>query len=603
MSQSKPTRIGRVESVQGSTISVRLDDGPSLIMLAGESYRIGQVGAFYRIPLGYANIYGICTLVGSPAISDITKEAYEAETGREVRGGRFIQVVLFGEALGNVFERGVTQYPTFNDEVHVVLPRDLRVIYSVLDKDSSVVIGNISVATALEARINLNRLVTRHFAIVGSTGSGKSNLTSTLIDSILKRHLPATRLLVIDPHGEYAGTARTDSHSFRVNPEQGEAALYVPYWALPFSELQELAFGEGISEAKATTLREQIASAKMKTAEKMPGLNLSAITADSPIPFSLKALWFALDCHERQNYKADRTTPVEPLRQGDAEQLLQASYPPPAPGGKEPFAPSGSQTYGIQRQLDFLRSRLLDSRYAFVMNPGADYTTNLDGEVRKDLDTLVASWVAHEDKLTVLDVSEIPNEIIGTMVGIMLRLIYDLLFWAGNLPISGRHQPLLLFLEEAHIFLPKEAESAAHRIFHRIAKEGRKYGVGMGVITQRPTEIDPTVLSQCGTVFALRTTNPDDRRAVAANMTDDLGSLGSMLPSLRTGEGLVVGEAMPVPSRIQFYLSPRKTEGGDPNITACWSRPRPGPEEYGNALLNWRNKQRSKTTTKRRDEV
>lgn len=592
MSQGKPTKIGRVESVQGSKITVRIDDGPSLIMLEGESYRVGQVGAFYRIPLGYANVYGICTLVGSPAVSDDIRNTYEEEHGIELQGGRYMQIVLFGEGMGAVFERGVTQYPTFNDEVHVVLPYDIRMIYSVENESSSISIGTIAVSTAIEARVNLNRLITRHFAIIGSTGSGKSNLTSTLIESILKKDLPSARILIIDPHGEYGSSNHADTKIFKVNPENSDQALFVPYWALPFSELQEIAFGDGISESKISFLREKIEEAKLANSKTIKNLNVSTVTADSPIPFSLKKLWFDLDSRERQTYEADKITPTQPIDVGDANKLVPSRYRPPAPGGKAPFAPAASQISQIQRQLDFLRSRLLDSRFDFVLNPGPDYSPDILGKTKSDLDKLVASWVAHEGKVTVLDVSEMPSELIGTMVGVMLRLVYDLLFWAGTLPISGKKQPILILLEEAHIFLPKGDESAAHRIFHRIAKEGRKYGVGLGVITQRPTEIDHTILSQCGTVFALRTTNSDDRSSVASNMSDDLGSLGSMLPSLRTGEGLVVGEAMPVPSRIQFSRSTRKIHGGDPDVTLSWGSQPPSLKHYAEALLGWRNKKR-----------
>jgi hypothetical protein len=146
-----------------------------------------------------------------------------------------------------------------------------------------------------------------------------------------------------------------------------------------------------------------------------------------------------------------------------------------------------------------------------------------------------------------------------------------------------------VLLEEAHLFLPDGHDSSAHRTISKIAKEGRKYGIGLGVVTQRPGEIDGTVLSQCGTMIALRLTNSADRGKVEAAMPDDLGTLSGMLPALRTGEGMVLGEAMPIPSRIQFFKARKRPVGDDPDMPAAWQQLRPQPGQYGAALNNWRH--------------
>jgi len=189
----------------------------------------------------------------------------------------------------------------------------------------------------------------------------------------------------------------------------------------------------------------------------------------------------------------------------------------------------------------------------------------------------------------VLDVSGLPPEVLSTVVGTLIRIVYDLLYWALDLPISGRNQPLLIVLEEAHIFLPEGGDSAAHRTISRIAKEGRKYGVGLCVVTQRPGEIESTVLSQCGTMIALRLTNSADRTKVESAMPDDLGSLSGMLPALRTGEGIVLGEAMPIPSRIQFFKARKRPRGDDPEMPEAWRQERPNSNQYETALKNWRH--------------
>jgi uncharacterized protein len=189
----------------------------------------------------------------------------------------------------------------------------------------------------------------------------------------------------------------------------------------------------------------------------------------------------------------------------------------------------------------------------------------------------------------VLDVSGLPSEVRGAIIGTTLRIVYDLLFWSGDLPIAGKQQPLLIVLEEAHLYLPEGTKSAAHRTVTRIAKEGRKYGVGLLVVTQRPSEIDHTVLSQCGTLVSLRLTNAGDRSVVAGAMPDDLAGLSSMLPALRTGEALAVGEAVPIPTRIRIRRARQKPEGSDPDVAGAWaSDPRPDSIHYATAVARWR---------------
>jgi hypothetical protein len=247
----------------------------------------------------------------------------------------------------------------------------------------------------------------------------------------------------------------------------------------------------------------------------------------------------------------------------------------------------------MARALELMHSRLRDSRYSFLFNPGPHYTPTLDGGITRDLGQLVAEWVGHNQPISVFDLSGCPSDILALVVGTLLRVIYDTLFWAGDLAISGRNQPLLIVLEEAHIFLPDGRDTAAQRIIGRIAKEGRKYGVGLAVVTQRPSEVDATTLSQCGTMVAMRLTNSKDRSGVESAMPDELGNLAGVLPALRTGEALVMGEAMPVPSRIRFRLAKKKPIGADPNLPGGWQTSRPSTEHYDSAVDAWRRQTRA----------
>jgi DNA helicase HerA-like ATPase len=236
---------------------------------------------------------------------------------------------------------------------------------------------------------------------------------------------------------------------------------------------------------------------------------------------------------------------------------------------------------------------LSDKRFRFLFDPGGGYTPALDGSTEADIDSLVREWVGHDRPITVLDLSSLPSESLALVVGTLLRVTYDMLYWAGDLPVGGRQQPLLVVLEEAHLFLPEGGNSSAHATIGRIAKEGRKYGVGLMFVSQRPSDLDSSALSQCGTVISLRLTNTADRAKVAAAFPDDLGGLVALLPALRTGEGLFVGEAIEIPSRIRVRRARNKPVGDDPFLVLRWRDVRPDATPYSEALNNWRRESRA----------
>jgi DNA helicase HerA-like ATPase len=185
----------------------------------------------------------------------------------------------------------------------------------------------------------------------------------------------------------------------------------------------------------------------------------------------------------------------------------------------------------------------------------------------------------------------------------MMQLVYDALFWGMDLPVGGRQQPLLVVVDEAHRFLPSDGSGAAAPVFAKVAKEGRKYGVGLLIITQRPSDVDANVLSQCGTMIALRVTNPADKAAVNAAVPDDLGGLTALVPSLRTGEALILGDAMYVPSRVRIHRAADKPTGGDPALPSAWQlESLPNPGLYDETIRNWRAQSTAGATAKPQPE-
>lgn len=583
MSIADATFIGSVKSVAGAVVAIEIRDDltSSLMMVGGESHRVGQIGAFIRIPLGYSNLYGVVTQVGAAAAPN--GDMPSASDSR-----RWASAALFGESVSGRFERGVSQFPTVGDEAHVVTLSDLEVIYGSTGRAASLVIGHVSSAAGIPGTIDLARLVARHGVIVGSTGAGKSNLVAVLLNAIATQGYSSARILVLDAHGEYASTAENAGYVFRIKPQRNdEKDLFVPHWALPADEFISVTMGR-LQQAQEAAIRDAIVKLRRAAAEQLARPPpAEAVTADSPIPYSARRLWFDLDDYERMTIQ-DRSTgqAAAKTKVGNAQTLTSNQYPPPTSGNSPPFV---GPRRGLGRALELMRSRLVDSRFAFLFGSDTPHSPDLNGVVAEDLDSLVASWVGHDRPITVLDLSGLPSETMAAVCGTVLRIVYDSLFWAGSLSVSGRNQPLLVVLEEAHRTLPIGVESPALRATAQIAKEGRKYGVGLLVVTQRPTELEPTVLSQCGTMIALRLSNGADRAAVAAVMPDDLGDLAAMLPALRTGEGLALGEAMPIPTRLRFRLARSKPVGDDADVAAGWrARTRPDPTEYADALFNWR---------------
>jgi DNA helicase HerA-like ATPase len=236
---------------------------------------------------------------------------------------------------------------------------------------------------------------------------------------------------------------------------------------------------------------------------------------------------------------------------------------------------------------------------AFLFQPG-DWLPDIEGKIKQDLDYLLEDWIGGDQPISILDLSGIPTSVLNDLIGALLRILYDAIFWARNLPDGGRLRPLLMVLEEAHAYLAKENSNSAAAAVRRIAKEGRKYGVGMMIVSQRPSEIDSTILSQCGTIFAMRLANDTDRGHVTGAASDNLKGLFEMLPILRTGEAIIVGEAVSLPVRTLITPPPpeKRPDSSDPNVVVrksnegygdagSWNQPR-DPKDYAAMIRQWR---------------
>jgi energy-coupling factor transporter ATP-binding protein EcfA2 len=576
--KNNSTYLGTVQDVTGTTIRVAMvnDSLSGLTYVNGEGYRIGQIGSFVKIPIGYNYLFGIITQVGAGAVP-------ENQVENQPYGNRWITIQLVGEGQrAGEFQRGISQYPTISDEVHLVSEEDLKRIYGQPDKPYFVNVGHIAGAESIPALIDVNKLITRHSAVVGTTGSGKSTTVASLLNALSDTEkYPSSRILVFDIHGEYGQALKDKANIYKINADKSagsvEKELLLPFWALNFDELCEVSFGKISNEKDYNTILERILSEKRKSLEKYPrkGLNTDTLNVDSPVPFSLNHLWYELYTQtlgKLYQDKEGKPLAYELDKEGNEIKGDPVNGLPPifkkinsngANGDRVQYQNESPLTNG--QQLHSLGSKLRIPRFDFIFKP-TDLTPKHDGEVDKDLDDLLKGWIGSDKPITILDLSGVPITILNTIIGVLLRIIYDALFWSRNLSQGGKERPLLLLMEEAHNYL--NTEGSALSIVQKIVKEGRKYGIGTMIVSQRPSEINSTILSQCGTFFALRLSNSTDRSHITSAVSDNLEGLTSTLPILKTGEAIILGEAVKLPMRtiIKAPSKDRRPDSQDPIV-------------------------------------
>lgn len=582
-----PTLLGYVVQVTGATVSVRQVDTLSsgMAIIDGRTYRIGQVGGFIRIPQGYQDLFGVVSQVGADAIPEALRTAIP-------QGTRMLTVQLIGESIGTSFERGISQYPSIGDEVHIVTETDLKKIYGI-SGDGQVTIGRLASSESIDVRLDIDKLVTRHSAVLGSTGTGKSTTVASLLRAISGNSeetgtntYPNARILLLDIHGEYAKALGDVARVFRINANKGEEELFIPYWALDYDEIIDFLTG-GLPEEKAMLFRDKIVELKIESLKKYPkpGAEIASLTVDTPVPFSLKRLWYELIDQELLTLEGTERDQPALIEKGDPQKLKPPKYKPWSSDRKVVMNPRAP---GVRRQLENLRSRLFDHLFDFLLHPG-DWEPDFDGKTKKDIDSLLYSWLGHDRTITILDLSGVPSSVMGRLIATLLRIVYDALFWSRDKSEGGVSRPLLVVMEEAHAYLSKEHPGPAAKLARRIAKEGRKYGIGAMIVSQRPSEVDENILSQCGTFVTLRLSNPNDRARIQGTVPDNLAGLMDMLPVLRTGEAIITGEAVRLPMRVRILLPEegKRPESEDPDVAGRWQLDRI-KEDYEQVVAAWR---------------
>jgi len=563
MPERDPTCIGRVRHVLGATITVALDCELAGVapIYRGRLQPVGQIGSLVRIPQGLVDLVASVSLLG---IAELTAPLAPAEAIQ--RDERWLQVQLLGEIDRGTgrFQRGVGSYPGLDDPVHFATPDQLRSVFPP-PGDEHVRLGRLAAAEEVPVCLEASRFVVRHAAVVGSTGSGKTSAVASLLQNFVKGGWRAANIVVVDPHGEYA-SALEGSASVRSVLDEGDNRIRVPYWALPALDIVRVFTGAPGGATFTNRFADLVAQARREfvRAAKWLTLDPTAVTADTPVPFDIRAIWHKLDAENRETRmnKSDANT-VCRTEPGDAATLRPSQFQAYGQGGA---APHQAPTYGVYgTSPDLLRLGLLDPQLRFFQEPVGDPHGD------DPLVEVMQEWLGLEQPISVLDFSGVPSGAADLAVGVVLNLLFEVsLRGVKGGPGIGRPSPVLVVLEEAHRYLGEGASALTRNSANRIAREGRKYGMGLLLVTQRPTELPKTALAQCGTIIALRLSNSDDQGVIKAALPDAIAGLAAVLPSLRTHEAIISGEAVVLPVR------------------ACLDNPNPWPQAEDPSLKPWR---------------
>ncbi|MFA4916282.1 MAG: helicase HerA-like domain-containing protein [Syntrophales bacterium] len=563
MSTTSPTVIGYLVDVQGSLLTATLVEDEQghvpTVTIGDEDILVGQIGSYVAVRQNDIHIIAIVTrMTEQEALAAPTIETPGDDTARLPFAKRIARLTPIGsiDSKGQ-FDRGVGQYPTTGAEVHAIGAADIAKMFDrFLSKGFSV--GKVTTHPSLKVCLDPSNLFGRHFAILGQTGSGKSWTVASLVQKTVEV-MPKAHIIILDLHGEYCWKREDGSRHYAfadtIVRHVDARDLEIPYWLMTYAELCDLLVERGEREATNQTAFFRDCLLEGREAENKsanPPLRLAKVTVDTPIYFSLDEVLTKV-----------RTKNVE--RVGNRQ---------------------GPMFGDFDRFLMRLESKLNDLRYDFLLKPRMRNTS-------VSLSALLRDFVGlGEPKraVTVIDLSSVPFDVRPTVAAQIGRLAFEFNYWNPKY----REFPILLVCEEAHAFIPRVSESqfaGSRKSMERIAKEGRKYGVGLAVVSQRPHEVSETVLAQCGTFVCLRITNPDDQGYVRSLVPESEGDLVSVLAGLGRGEALVLGEAVPLPTRLQFDKPNPTPNSDDVDFYKEW---REGPDDLDvDAIVkHWRSQER-----------
>ncbi|EGR0546367.1 ATP-binding protein [Vibrio cholerae] len=563
--------IGKIIEVDGSRIIAELDPAISDLsrVFAGENYPIGQFGSIIKVHFGRRSIYGLVSRLRM-------KADYQLEKGLPVvtSDERIIEADLFGEGewrrkgedeFSLEFERGVATYPLPQQTIYLTPKSELRFIYG--DAKGAVIqLGEHVGSGGAPCYAELNELLGKHTAILGSTGAGKSGTVAAVIHSILERGEIAKhrhwhpQIIILDPHNEYGKAF--PAHQ-RLSTDEG--SLKLPYWLLDLEESLSLFIGktEFAATSQSNIVKNALIAVREQAAEQL-GLDKNQLTVDSPIPYIIGS--------------------AEGLDHfGFKDGALYEHGLIGAINAQRPENKDKKQHEDFSRVIRKIDSLLKDGRLKFMME-------SWDG-AEDPLPTIVNQFLTQKTTVQIVDLSGVPNEVAGVASAAIARIVFQLKVWQTE--AERQNSPVLLVCEEAHRYVPNRGEAqyeAAQSAIRRIAKEGRKYGVGLLLVSQRPSEVEATVLSQCNSWIVLRITNDADREHVRSVLPDSMSGLTKMLSGLRRQEAIFVGQAATLPTRVMIrsLSDDQLPRSNDVNFDKGWQQQAMTIEQIGDVVTKWR---------------
>ena len=496
--------VGHVTDVTPATLSVSVEK--SILLKNQGNSNLFRLGTLLKIPVADSFIFGtIRSIEQNPATNHT-----------------FILLLdLLGELSASGFSRGVKLFPLPESPVLQASTLDLEVVFAP-EADDTVRIGTVFPTDNVTAAIKAESLLSKHFAVLGSTGTGKSSTVALIIHRLVEKY-PSAHVVILDPHNEYESAFSTNG--VHISTED----LALPYWLMNFEEHVEIFVGRNISgrEAEVDILKRCLFAARKKSSA---AFSLLRLTVDTPIPYKLTDLIVAIDDELGRLDKAEQSRPFLKLR----------------------------------NKIEELRN---DRRFAFM------FSGMMVQDTLTDLVSKLLRFPVEGRPISTLDLSGVPADIVDVVVSLLSRLVFDFAMW------SRRHAgatPILLVCEEAHRYVPHAGldtrVQSARKSLERIAKEGRKYGVSLGLVSQRPSDLSEAVLSQCGTILSMRLNNGKDRKFVSDTMPDGAESFLSALPILQNRECIVAGEGAACPMRVQldFLDEHRRPASADPHFSHAW---------------------------------
>lgn len=541
-------KIGKVIEVNSERVIIEVSNELNNynIIHKGNLYRIGQVGSFIKIINGLSCLYCV-----------VESFSTFLQSGVNIINKKVINVALLGfKTLVGEFESGAKISPSIDDSAYIIDEDDINTIFK-SDVKFPIKIGDNYFSNSLPVYINLNEFVLKHSFVVGSTGSGKSNTVAYLLKNIVTEY-PSSRSIIIDIHGEYMNYLNKEATEFSVYDDTNK--FIIPYWMLDFDTLCKLfGFNNNVMSTATDIFRDRILQMKkdyVSGSDLKHKIKIYDIDINSPIPFSIKEIWLEFYSRgygtftvsgerEPKNYAYETDEEGKELI-GDAENLIKPQFKVYTIERTAPYKSNEPYFKGI---ADSLLNIISNDDFRFMFGDN-DFISG-----KKNITDLISSWIENEKQITVLNLSGIPYNILDVVIGIISNLLFDIVYYSLKIKKQFEGRPLLICFEEAHKYLNSGTQNSfSQNSVERIMKEGRKFGIGAMIISQRPVEIPNSIISQVSTFIALRLTNSDDQSQVIKFAPNNFSTFLKSLPSLGNGDAFVIGESMKIPMKIKVPL-------------------------------------------------